>query len=814
MLRFLSSLISHRLGLYVSVGFGFCVQVHCATSNVSLGGVHLASSPNGKQIAMSYQGAIAVFNRSDGVLRLLTKGPGWDIQPVWLPSGNHLLFSRSVDFRVGDLMKLDLESATVENLGVRVRGPIFSNSNGTQVLGHFSTSGYPGRIGWFDMGTRQISSVEALMNGHESQIGDAFALLKSGASFVYAIHRDRPGEQTGNRGPQADLWQYEISSREAKRLGRVPSRVFRLAPGRSENEAFMVSDWGGAHNDIWRINLSAPKIGFERVTAGLSDEDWPSVTEAGEMVYSDNVGNATRIVAMALEDKRRTDLAVSRIDFGEPTRVVTLDVRTGNGEEPNIGRVSIRQKNGRFYFPQGSLYRITGGLGHFYGRNQVSLELPYGEFDLVAYKGTEFREVRKSFKVTDSSDLKISVDFEKWVDPAFSQWYSGENHIHANYGYGAWYSDVNTVAEQVEGEGLNVANMVVANSDGDGVFDRPFFIGAPDRRSTDQSIMMWNEEFRSTMWGHLTIVDLDRLVEPIFTGFAGTTNPWDVPTNADVSGLAQLQGASVSYTHPAGNRDDPYKGAYSAKGLPVDAALGVIDTLDVMGFGYDATLPLWYRLLNCGFRIPAAAGTDCFLNRIRSFPPGWGRCYVRLPNELDYHSWIEGQRLGHSFVSTGPMIDFQVNGKRPGESITLSRSGSLQLSVSAGIQSQYPLEYLEIISNGEIVERIGLDSMADGESYQYQQLITVNQSGWLAARVRGGAPSDYVGRRQVAHANPVYLTIEGKQMNAGSNPEYFLNWIDRLEKDLNQRDRYRDRRESVHSQLDEARSVYRALDNE
>lgn len=794
--------------------FGFSSQGVGANSNVSFGGIHLTVSPDGDQIAMSYQGSIGVYNRADGVLRLLTKGPGWDIQPVWMTSGDQLLFARSVDFRVGDLMSLDVASASVENLGVRVRGPIFLNSSGTQVLGHFSTSGYPGRIGWFDMGTHQISSVEALMNGHESQIGDAFALLENGGTFVYAIHRDRPSEQTGNRGPQADLWRYELASGETKRLGRVPSRVFRLAAGRSANEMFMVSDWGGAHNDIWRIKFGASKIDFERLTSGLSDEDWPSVTEAGEMVYSDNVGNATRMVSMTLNDKRRTDLAVSHIDYGEPTRVVTLDVRAGSNKESNIGRISIRQKNGRFYFPQGALYRITGGLGHFYARNQVSLELPYGEFDLVAYKGTEFREIRMSFEVNASSNPEVPIHFQRWVNPAFSQWYSGENHIHANYGYGAWYSDVNTVADQVEGEGLNVANMVVANSDGDGVFDRPFFIGAPDRRSTDRSILMWNEEFRSTIWGHLTIVDLERLVEPIFTGFADTTNPWDVPTNAEISKAARFQGASVSYTHPAGNRDDPYNGAYSAKGLPIDAALGVIDTLDVLGFGYDATLPLWYRLLNCGFRIPAAAGTDCFLNRIRSFPPGWGRCYVRLPNGLDYDAWIEGQRLGQSFISTGPMIDFQVNGKRSGEIITLSGSDLPRISVSIVIQSQYPLDQLEIVSNGEIVDRVKLKPVVDGESDHYERLISVVQSGWIAARVRGGAPSDYVGRRQIAHANPVYIDIEGKQINAGPNPKYFLSWIDRLETDLDQRNRYGDRRESVPAQLEEARNVYRALDVE
>jgi hypothetical protein len=66
----------------------------------------------------------------------------------------------------------------------------------------------------------------------------------------------------------------------------------------------------------------------------------------------------------------------------------------------------------------------------------------------------------------------------------------------------------------------------------------------------------------------------------------------------------------------------------------------------------------------------------------------------------------------------------------------------------------------------------------------------------------------------VAHANPIYINIEGKKMKRGPNPKYFLSWIDRLQTDLEQRNRYRDRRESVHAQLDEARAVYRALNGE
>ena len=68
----------------------------------------------------------------------------------------------------------------------------------------------------------------------------------------------------------------------------------------------------------------------------------------------------------------------------------------------------------------------------------------------------------------------------------------------------------------------------------------------------------------------------------------------------------------------------------------MDVALGKIDSIDVMGTNHEANLPLWYRLLNCGFRIPASAGTDCFLNRIPSRLPGSDRAYVRVEGAFSY----------------------------------------------------------------------------------------------------------------------------------------------------------------------------------
>ena len=111
----------------------------------------------------------------------------------------------------------------------------------------------------------------------------------------------------------------------------------------------------------------------------------------------------------------------------------------------------------------------------------------------------------------------------------------------------------------------------------------------------------------------------------------------------------------------------------------LDVALGKVDSIDVMGSNHVATMPLWYRLLNCGFHVPASAGTDCFLNRVRSRLPGQDRVYVHVDGEFNYERWIESLKAGRTFVTNGPMFDFHVNDVMPGDTIKLAGPGEVQL---------------------------------------------------------------------------------------------------------------------------------------
>jgi hypothetical protein len=339
------------------------------------------------------------------------------------------------------------------------------------------------------------------------------------------------------------------------------------------------------------------------------------------------------------------------------------------------------------------------------------------------------------------------------------------------------------------------------------VYDRPFFRGGPDPLSTADHILYWNQEFRSTFWGHMTLVNLEQLVEPIFTGFRETTNPYDTPTNAEIADRAHWQKGVVNYTHVA-QAEDWAMTPYAAKSIPIDVALGKIDTLDINNT-WAASVPLWYRLLNCGFRIPATAGTDVFLNRIGSNLPGGDRVYVHVSGSLSYKAWIDGLTAGKSFVTSGPMLTFTTNGMGPGAVLRVGEKP--RVSVQATARSLFPLAKAELVHNGKVIAAATLDD--DGLTAKLEREITLDQGGWLAFRAQGPGTSDTATASLNAHTNPVYVEVNGVSPRSAAEARRFLSWIDRFEILLRSRNRFPTEklRQQALEQVEESRRVFNRI---
>jgi hypothetical protein len=773
----------------------------------AFGPIHPRLSDDGETIAFSYQGTLWRLPRDGGVMTRLTAGEGFDIEPAWSPDGSTIAYVNSRTFSSGTLRIVRAEDGATVPLPreILAGGRLEFDLAGKRVLGHFQEPGQGISLAWFDLASGRLTPV-----GPADPRPQRHALSRDGRWIALTTSMDRPDEQGGNNGPEVDLWRVPADGGEPEKIVRFPARIHDLCWAADGRSLCVATELGGVHNDVWQVPLDDPLRGARKLTFGQADEDRPSVSRDGRwLLFTDNRAGPTALVLRDRTNGKDEILSISRRDFRRPTGRLDLNLSEKDDGMPLTARVVIRHADGPFHAPPGSLYRLLRGDLHFYARHRAGMELPEGRYQLKAARGPEYGVTRMEFEIRAGQTTTLAVEMGRWTHQESRGWYSGESHIHANYGYGHWYNSPETMLMQCSGEDLRVGNFMVANSDGDGVFDREFFRGRPDPLSDEKTVLYWNQEFRSTIWGHMTLLNLRQLVEPIFTGFRHTTHPWDVPTNADIADHTHDQDGFVNYTHPAANIKDPYLSAYSAKELPVDVALGKVDSIDVMGTGHEANLPLWYRLLNCGFRIPASAGTDCFLNRIPSKLPGSDRAYVKLDGPLSYPRWIEGLKAGRTFVTNGPMfVEFTVEGRASGD--TVRAAADAKLRVSGRAISQYPLDRLEVLYNGRVVATT--QPAGNRREVVIEQAVPVVSSGWIALRASGPPHPDQPTGSVFSHTSPIYLDVPNRPVRAPEDAQYFLTWIDRLGDDVRRRDRVPSRhRAHVESQLSAAREVYRKI---
>lgn len=772
----------------------------------AVGALHPRLAPAGDRVAFSYQGAVWVMAAGGGTMSRLTVGDGFDVEPAWSPDGKRIAYLNTRNFTAGALRLVAAADGAALAVpgGVQAGGKLAFHPDGRRLLGSFQAPGLGGgeALAWLDLATGKAAAVT-----DPPRPARRAALSADGRWIAFATHRDVAGQQSGNDGPQADLWKVPADGGKPEKVVSFPARVYDLCWSADGRGLIVTTDLGGAHNDLWHVPLTDPLRGGRQLTFGQADEDRPSVSRDGRwLLYTDNREGGTALVRRDLRGGDEQALTVTGLDYRRPTGTLKLRAVDKGTGAPVVARVAISDQGGALYAPPGALYRIDRGVGHFYCRAAVEFRLPAGEYQLRAYRGPEYRAVRTTLRVEPDRIAEVTVALERWVDAASLNLYSGENHIHANYGYGEWYNTPQTMLLQCEGEDLAVCNFMVANSDGDGVFDRRFFRGRPDPLSKPGTVLYWNEEYRSTVWGHMTLLNLRQVVEPVFTGFRDTTNPYDVPSNADAADRARRQGGLVNYTHAAYDPKDPYQGPYTAKGLPVDVALGKVDTMD-LNLTYGACVPLWYRLLNCGFRLPASAGTDCFLNRVVSRLPGSDRAYVRIDGEFSYARWIDGLRAGRSFVTNGPFVELTADGQRPGGSVRLAGPG--KVGVTAKAWGRLPLRRAELVQDGKVIAAKEFPAEGPWELV-WEQEVPFERSGWLALRTAGPAHADGPGGEAYAHTSPVYVELAGRPPASRADAQFFLAWIDRLETALRERDRIPTPAERAHvaAQLESARAVY------
>jgi hypothetical protein len=477
------------------------------------------------------------------------------------------------------------------------------------------------------------------------------------------------------------------------------------------------------------------------------------------------------------------DLPLQRHAIGT-LRVSLVDNASGS---PTAARVYARDDAGPLW-PVGATARID-----FHGNAFVHAE---GSFDLSvagtahirAVRGIEFEPATLQLSIAPGATQAAELRCRRWSHMADSGWYSGDVHCHLHYG-GEYLLQPADAALVQRAEDVHFLNMMVANQGSGWVHDEDNFSGADHALSDRGHILRWGEEYRNNFYGHMCMYGINELVPPIYSGFPNAEHHFDLPANATAAAHCHSVAGTVSYAHPMFDSIEldavfsPQRRlSVEAKELPVDAALGHIDAYDVMSYPGNTveTCKLWYRLLNCGLRLAATAGTDTFMNFASSGtfsnPPGGDRVFVRVDGALTTDGWCAGIRAGRTFVTNGPMLTLNVASHGIGDEIA-AQTGDV-LHVEASVRSHVPIERIELIVDGDVVASA---DDPDGGAASLGHDLPIERSCWIAVRASGPTHELVLDRDGAfTHTSAVYVTVPGRPMVYRDDAAYFVDWIDRL----------------------------------
>jgi hypothetical protein len=446
--------------------------------------------------------------------------------------------------------------------------------------------------------------------------------------------------------------------------------------------------------------------------------------------------------------------------------------------------------DGRSFAPADAWHHADDGFdraerrfeyGYFHTGGSAALTVPAGRYRVEVSRGPEYRVARRTVEVAAGATAPVRLSLARLEDLEGRGWYSGDLHVHMNYG-GAYRNDPTRLAFQARAEDLHVVENLIVNKEGR-VPDVGWFRPGPDPASRPGTLILHGEEYHTSFWGHVGLLGLKQhLLLPGYTAYANTGLASLQPTNARVLDVARAQGAVTGYVHPYDAYPDPGDTTRAlTHALPVDAALGKVDYYEAVGFVDDlmATATVWYRLLSCGFRLSAGAGTDAMANfaSLRG-PVGMNRVFVKSGAPLEHRRWLSALKAGRSFATNGPLLGMTVDGRSLGDEVALP-AGGREVSVNVRLRSNVPVDHLELVLNGQIVRTIPLDG--DRTSAATRVRVSVDRSGWILLRARADRPAyPVLDAYPYATTSPVYLTVGGKPARSPEDARYFIAWIDRL----------------------------------
>ena len=783
-----------------------------------------AWAPDGGSVVVSMHGSIWTVDVDSGLAVELVSGSKYYSSPSYSPDGRWLIYTADDHGRSIGLEVLDLETGETHPLTndeeIHV-DPSFS-PDGTRVA-YVSTE----PTGYFNVFVRDFAdgrwTGEAVAVTSDNSFGRD--RLYFGSEDIHISPAWFPN------GEELLLVSNRDVALGSGNVFRVPARaggfeervqvlaeqtLYRTQPDVSiDGRRFIFSSTRGTADQFNNLYVQ-PTVGGEpyKMTFFEHDAFHPRWSPDGEWIAfidNDGVNGLPRLRLLETYGGRLVDVEITGRRWLNPTGRLSVTTLGSDGQ-PTGTRVHLIASDGKAYTPADQYARMPerARVGAFHHEGSFDVELPAGDARLVVVKGFEHVPVERTVTIEEGATTELTVQMEELIDMASKGWFNGSTHVHANYG-GNLHNSLENMMMMSEAEDQDIVLEQIANKD-NRILDYQYFVPGGDEHplSTDDMVLVVGQEYRPPFYGHVFMFGMEEhLISPFTTGYEGTGIESLYPSNTDMFRKAKRQGAWTGYVHSFFNGDPLEGNLGAAKGFIVDAALMTTDAVE-WSTSQDGWPPL-YAVWSNGLNATLVGGEDSISNLHITPLVGSVRTYVHIPDdELTMHGWLEGMKNGHAFMSNGPLVEFDIAGRIPGETVSISAGDDVVASLE--VTSITPLERAEVVFNGEVIASIPFTG--ERTSLSFERSFRPSESGWYHVRVNGAQGESFpmdIPWVQAA-TNPVWVEVDGAPVRSVEAADYALAWIDKLQEMAEEWPYWRTDAEKAHvyGQFDEARDVYRA----
>lgn len=735
-------------------------------------------SPDSREVIYSMKGSLwrqAIVSRTP---TRLTSGPGYDYQPDWSPDGRSVVYAKyyadAIELWLLDLSSLRTRQITDEG-AVNVE-PRWS-PDGSRIA--YVSTAYRGHFHIFQMrfanGDPQASerltqeTTTKAPRYYYGQVDHEISPTWSpdGKELTFVHNRDR---LYGSGG----LWRMDAEPKAQPRLIHDEETTWRARPDWSPDGKRVV--FASYDRRQWHQLWLTTADGGDPIplTFGDYDNTNPRWSPDGKKIaFISNRSGNTELWFVETVGGKQTKLNI------ELPVAPKMMIRA-----PNT-RVSVRGADGRFYGPGNAWFHADDSFvrsempdeaRYFHCANVCEVAVPEGDAEVLIMRGL----AREIFRTKARAGQTVEYPNKSLLPlPGNGRWTSADVHVHMNYA-GTYRNTPEHMLEQARAEDLNIVFDLVVNKE-QRIPDISYLSPEPDKASTADYVLSYGQEYHTSNWGHMGLLGIkDHYIIPGYTTYPDTAAASPYPSNTVVADLAHAQKGLVGYAHVYANKDLPDPSVSSNHAFPVDVALGKVDYVEVLGFNdHLATAEIWYRLLNLGFRIPAAGGTDAMANfaSLRG-PVGLNRTYAQLPpGPIDPDRWLGQLKAGHTFATNAPLLNFTLQGRGMGDELTLAGPGEAEFTAS--MRSIVPIDHLQVVCNGKMVRDIPMQG--DRTVADVNGTVSIDASGWCLLRAWNDKPTfPILDIYPYGTTSPIYVSVAGAPPRSPVDAKFFVGWVDRL----------------------------------